>query len=217
MTELKYTLLADGPSDDALLPVLSWLLVRQMPETAIQPQWADLRKLPLQPGQFDKIYCLGVLQHTPAPEESFRSLLPALRRGGEIVFDIYRLSWKTLFTGKYYLRPVTTRVRPERLLPYVAAYVRVMYPLVGMVHRVSPPAGRGIAKIIGIADYRGVFEIPADRLYEMSVLDTFDALSPTHDHPQTLASVRRWLSNAGLVDAEVGPGYNGIEARGRVP
>jgi hypothetical protein len=49
MTELKYTLLADGPSDDALLPVLSWLLVRQLPETAIQPQWADLRKLPVRP------------------------------------------------------------------------------------------------------------------------------------------------------------------------
>jgi hypothetical protein len=45
MTELRYTLLADGSSDDALLPILSWLLIRQMAETAIQAQWADLRKL----------------------------------------------------------------------------------------------------------------------------------------------------------------------------
>jgi SAM-dependent methyltransferase len=178
---------------------------------------ADLRKLPLRPGQFDKIYCLGVLQHTPAPEASFRSLLPALRHGGEIVFDVYRLSWKTLFTGKYYLRPITTRVRPEDLLRYVAAYVRLMYPLLGILHRVSRRMARVVAKIFGIADYRGLFDIPMERLYEMSVLDTFDALSPAHDHPQTLASVRKWLLTAGLVDADVGPGYNGIEARGRVP
>src|SRR4051812_38300493 len=45
MSELQYTLLSDGSSDDALLPILSWLLVNRLPETAIQSQWADLRKL----------------------------------------------------------------------------------------------------------------------------------------------------------------------------
>jgi hypothetical protein len=49
MSELRYTLLADGPTDEALVPILSWLLARHLPETAIQAQWADLRRLRVRP------------------------------------------------------------------------------------------------------------------------------------------------------------------------
>lgn len=45
MTELTYTLLADGSSDRALVPVLTWLLQTHLSDYAIQPQWADLRRL----------------------------------------------------------------------------------------------------------------------------------------------------------------------------
>lgn len=49
MNELRYTLLADGSTDAALLPILSWLLGEQLPQTAIQAQWADLRRLRSRP------------------------------------------------------------------------------------------------------------------------------------------------------------------------
>jgi len=49
MSELTYTLIADGSSDDALLPILSWLLVHHTLHEAIQEQWADLRHLPARP------------------------------------------------------------------------------------------------------------------------------------------------------------------------
>ena len=40
MSELAFTLLADGPSDRALLPILDWLL-RQHSREALTPQFAD--------------------------------------------------------------------------------------------------------------------------------------------------------------------------------
>lgn len=43
MMELRYTLLSDGSSDRALLPILNWLLQTHLNNLAIQPQWADLR------------------------------------------------------------------------------------------------------------------------------------------------------------------------------
>ncbi len=43
--ELRYTLLADGSSDRALLPLLTWLMRCHLPNCAIQPQWSDLRRL----------------------------------------------------------------------------------------------------------------------------------------------------------------------------
>ena len=49
MKEIRYTLLSDGSSDKALLPILSWLLYQHCSEYAIQSQWADLGRLPKPP------------------------------------------------------------------------------------------------------------------------------------------------------------------------
>jgi hypothetical protein len=49
MKEIRYTLLADGPSDRALLPILTWLLREYCPDCAVQAEWADLRRLPKRP------------------------------------------------------------------------------------------------------------------------------------------------------------------------
>jgi hypothetical protein len=45
MMELHYTLISDGSSDRALIPILNWLLKIHLNDWAIQPQWADLRGL----------------------------------------------------------------------------------------------------------------------------------------------------------------------------
>lgn len=47
MKELRYTLVTDGSSDIALLPILTWLLRTNGISVAIQGAWADLRNLPL--------------------------------------------------------------------------------------------------------------------------------------------------------------------------
>lgn len=44
MKELRCTLLTDGPSDRALIPVLQWVLRQQVP-FAVNIDWADLRRL----------------------------------------------------------------------------------------------------------------------------------------------------------------------------
>ena len=48
MKEIRYTLLSDGSSDRALLPILSWVLEQQI-RCPIQETWADLRHLPNPP------------------------------------------------------------------------------------------------------------------------------------------------------------------------
>ncbi|QSV61503.1 MAG: DUF4276 family protein [Dolichospermum sp. DL01] len=46
MKELSYTLLSDGSSDKALMPILTWLLRENQVNCAIQAEWAELRHLP---------------------------------------------------------------------------------------------------------------------------------------------------------------------------
>lgn len=45
MQELRYTLVADGSSDRALLPILTWLLRQYLGTIPIQAEFADLRRL----------------------------------------------------------------------------------------------------------------------------------------------------------------------------
>jgi len=45
MDRLRYTLLSDGSSNRALLPIITWLLQQHLQRVAIQREWADLRIL----------------------------------------------------------------------------------------------------------------------------------------------------------------------------
>lgn len=45
MTPLRYTLVGDGPSDRALMPILRWLLLQSGIVLPLSPSWADPRRL----------------------------------------------------------------------------------------------------------------------------------------------------------------------------
>ncbi len=46
MHELRYTLLSDGSANEALIPILTWLLQQHLPHVPIRGEWSDLRRLP---------------------------------------------------------------------------------------------------------------------------------------------------------------------------
>lgn len=177
---------------------------------------ADIYRPPYEKGSFDKVLCLGVIQHTPEPKAAFLSLVEYLKPGGEIVFDCYRLHWKSFVWGKYYLRPLTRHLPPAAQHRFVKAHLAWAYPLTGAIHRtLGLRPGRYASWLLSVADFRGLPDIDEAHARELSELDTLDMLSPRYDQPKTIGQVRRWLEEAGLKDIEVGPGYNGVEARGR--
>ena len=60
MQELRYTLLADGSSDRALLPILTWLLRQYCGAIPIEAEFADLRRLPHPPKKLSERIHWGV-------------------------------------------------------------------------------------------------------------------------------------------------------------
>ena len=60
MKELRYTLLSDGPSDRALIPLLTWLLRAHGIKYAIQPSWADLGRVPKPPKKLSERIRLSI-------------------------------------------------------------------------------------------------------------------------------------------------------------
>ena len=58
MDEIRYTLISDGPSDRALLPILTWVLREKGKVSLVQSEWADLRRLPKPPQSLsERILC----------------------------------------------------------------------------------------------------------------------------------------------------------------
>lgn len=163
---------------------------------------ADAYRLPFRPGSFDYVYCFGVLQHTPDPRAAFHAILEPLRPGGQIAVDLYPKLWQTLFWPKYWLRPLTRRMRRERLFRLVERVVPYLLPVSRAVGRV-PVLGRQLRYLVPVMNYEGAYPLTEAQLREWAVLDTYDMFSPVHDHPQTPATLRSWLSEAGVVDAEV--------------
>lgn len=170
----------------------------------------DIFKIPLAPASFDKVICLGVLQHTPDPELAFQSLARFVRPGGELVVDVYRNNLASLLHWKYVLRPLTRRMDQQRLYQVIE---RVVPPLIPVSSFLRDRFGRAGMRLIPILQFAH-WGLPPELNSKWAILDTFDMYSPAHDHPQSLKTVRAWYSRAGFAQTTVKPGPNGIVAKG---
>ncbi len=182
----------------------------------------DIYNPPVPDESFDRVLCVGVIQHTPFPKKAFLRLPALLRAGGNLVVDVYRrdkgirgLAKKVLQT-KYWVRPVTRRMKPSLLYRVCSYHIRLMWPFVKLVNRL-PKIGPILVRTMLVADNGAGYQIPDSLRKEWALLDTFDWLSPMYDDPQTLETLQSWFSETLLVDCEVAYGYNGIEGRGTAP
>ena len=182
---------------------------------------ADIHRIPCRAEAFDHVLCLGVLQHCPDVEAAFRSLVPFIKPGGDIVIDVYDIETKQQSTVRpgYVFRQVTTRMPPALLL----RLVRWSVPSLLTVKRGIRWLSRRMRYVgllyawIPVFDYRGELPLSEKQLREWAVLDTYDFLGARFDQPQHIDNVRRWFTDAGLDVEYIGKGANGIVARGRKP
>ena len=174
----------------------------------------DIYSMPFRKKLFDKLFCMGVLQHTPDPHKSFMSLPPFLKNNGELVIDIYKKQIASFFTAKQYVRPFTKNMNPYTLYKLTKKYIDFMWHLACIIRKI-PKIGPMINWALLIADYSRM-GLKGEILKEWAYLDTYDMISPKYDYPQTIKTVRKWFENAGLTNTEVHYGYNGTEGRGTI-
>lgn len=175
----------------------------------------DLFSLPFAEKSFAFVYSLGVLQHTPDVAGAFAALPHMLEDGGRLCADFYEKSWKSLLQPRYWLRPLTRRLPPERLF---AALETLVPPLLafGRAAGRAPLVGAALKRLVPVADPAASLPLSESLKREWALLDTFDWLSPRHDHPQRADTVARWLREAGLEEPEVLRAGH-LVARGRMP
>jgi SAM-dependent methyltransferase len=176
---------------------------------------ADLHALPFQPGSFDRVFCFGVLQHTPDPERAFRALVEQVRPRGLLAADIYRHQpYIDRWSAKTLWRPLTTRLPHDRLRRIIEWYIPRWLPIDDRLRRV-PRLGRFLIAIVPCWNPYGLFDLSGEETVAWTILDTFDALAPRYDNPRSVEDVQAWCERAPLVDVTVRYGGNGVEVTAR--
>jgi len=158
---------------------------------------ADIYKLPFYDNSFDKVFCFGVLQHTPDIKGSLAQLVKKLKKGGELVVDFYPLNgWYTKIHGKYIFRIITKHINTQRLYKIIDNNIDWMLKLVKFLKIWNLDV---FIRFIPIVDIDTLPKnLAYDRFREWVLLDTFDMLSPKYDNPVRIITVANYLKQLGI-------------------
>jgi SAM-dependent methyltransferase len=157
---------------------------------------ASIYELPFPDNSFDRVFCFGVLQHTPDFEKSVAELIAKAKTGGKIAVDFYaRRHALSTVNAKYMLRPVTRRMPHDRLLKLIDRNLDWMMGASDAMNRI----GLGmLTRFLPLVDLRFVpAELTAQQRREWALLDTFDMFSPEYDQPQRIKDVAAMFERHG--------------------
>lgn len=164
---------------------------------------ASIYEMPFAKAQFDKVLCLGVLQHTPNFEQSVKSLIDMAKPGAEVIVDFYGINgWWTKLHAKYLFRPITKKMSHEKLLAAINTHVDWLIKTSSFFSAIK--LGKIFNRFLPICDIAGTMppNLPYAQLRELCVLDTFDMFSPEYDNPQSIETVVHWFKKYGMVQVK---------------
>lgn len=162
---------------------------------------ASIYELPFSPAQFDKVFCFGVLQHTPDFKKSIGSLVDMVKPGGELIIDFYPIrGWYTKIHSKYLLRSFTRKMNHDQLLSRIESNIDRLIAAYEFFNKIG--VGRVVNRFLPICDIDRTIPHQLDHATrrEWAILDTFDMFSPAYDDPQRVATVVEWLKMFNMQD-----------------
>jgi len=159
---------------------------------------ASVYEMPFPDNSFDKVFCFGVLQHTPDFEASVKALIGKAKSGAEIIVDFYPIKgWWTKINAKYILRPISKKIPHEILFSMIEKNIDWLIACHLFLHKI----GLGLmTRFLPICNVKESFpkSLTKSEIREWAILDTFDQYSPEHDHPQRLTDVVKMFEKYGV-------------------
>lgn len=178
---------------------------------------ADIRKMPFQKQTYDYVICLGVLQHTPSPEESISHLWDMVAPGGALVIDHYPWRLRLVLPPPFgeaisIYRAFILRLPQHIRYTVVNAITRFWFPI-HWGFRDSLFAQRILRRLSPVIFYYPELALGDKQTYfEWSLLDTHDATTDYYKHRRTMRQLRKKLEELMAIDICVRRGGIGIEA-----
>jgi SAM-dependent methyltransferase len=183
---------------------------------------ANILSLPFEPGQFDIVVCIGVIQHTPNPEKTIEVLCSHVKRGGVLLIDHYTHDYPMSFLRKK-LRSFLLGKPQEYRIPFIKRLVACLWPF----HRITYAFGRlpilkhvrsFWLKFSPVVDYQGAYPMLNERLlYDWAVLDTHDLMTDYYKHLRSAEELASLLNSLGMVEIVTRYAGNGVEVSAMKP
>ncbi|HWC75461.1 MAG TPA: class I SAM-dependent methyltransferase [Gemmatimonadales bacterium] len=176
---------------------------------------ADLRDLPFPARSFDIVVCLGVLQHTPSPEDSIAALWRMVAPGGRLIIDHYAWTLSRLTKLAPLYRLILKRMPPASAKRVTDALVDVFFPLHWAVRR-SRVLQALLSRVSPCLAYCHVHpELTRAQHEDWCRLDTYDELTDFYKRLRRVNQIRRALTTLGAIDVEAVRRGGMVEARCR--
>lgn len=166
---------------------------------------ADFFQLPIKEGSLDNAYSVGVLHHTPNPEDAFYKMVEVVHDKGNIALGLYEISlyhrpnrnslsvvtkdllWALNIWRCEFFRFFTTKI-PDKIF---LAYCKYFVPILHYINKV--PILRYVRYLFPSTCYR---HLPV----EWSMLDTNDTYATKIVHQYRHKDVYQWFMKADLQD-----------------
>ena len=169
---------------------------------------ASIVDLPLKKKSFDIVFCHRVLQHTPIPTRTLEHILQFVKDDGAVFVHSYGMGIQQLLRWKYPLRLITRHLPKQFLYNFIKFFSVPLFHFTNVLNKRR--IGRIFVNIFvpfnnhrHLPKYRNMSD---EDMIQYAIHDTFDALSPQHDHPMRASTMR--VAGAYLKQPfEVVPGY----------
>lgn len=149
----------------------------------------DALNLPFKDCMFDYAYSIGVLHHTPNPEDGVNEAFRVIKEKAEFSVAVYSKG------GFYDFPPVQLWRRFFKLLwPFLGHYPPYLYSqFFGRLNHYIRKLSRPLSLVIRLF-------FPSITLGDVrwSVLDTFDSVTPSYQSAHTVFEVYEWYRNTGF-------------------
>lgn len=178
---------------------------------------ADISNMPFKQNNYDYVICLGVIQHTPSPENSIADLWRMVKPGGHLIFDHYRFKWRHILpppigiAGPLYRRIILLFDTSLRMY-LIRKIVDFWYPL-HWQFRKSKLMQRLLRRISPVHFYYGKLPIYSrEKLYDWAFLDTHDSLTDHYKHYRSIKQIEATIKLLGCKSYKLHISSHGIEA-----
>jgi SAM-dependent methyltransferase len=183
---------------------------------------ASILALPFTPEQFDVVVCIGVIQHTPNPEQTMSALCRQVKPGGLLVIDHYTQGYPETLSRRI-VRAVLLKLPGRWPLRVCSALTAVLWPL----HRLfwwgrARPVLRSLRprflRVSPVVDYHDAYpQLGPELLKAWATLDTHDTVTDFFKHLRSADEIKAHLEQCGMHEIEACYAGNGVEARARKP
>ncbi|WFN34982.1 class I SAM-dependent methyltransferase [Methanogenium sp. S4BF] len=179
---------------------------------------ANILHLPFDVETFDIVMCIGVIQHTPNPEETIKKLCSYVRPGGQLIIDHYSLEYpQPLF--RRIIRALCLKFPSEISLDIVTMITKCIWPIHRILwkyHSIKPinMVRSVFLKLSPVVDYHDSYPQLSEKLqFEWALLDTHDTLTDYYKHLRSEDDIKLILTECDLLNIHTEIAGNGIEAR----